>query len=92
MDQLRHRPIAEQRVVDGPVQGISLQAEAASRRSLGVHVDEEHPALGRRQARRQVDGRRGLSDAAFLVRDADDPSHIALRRSVLLDSGVRMVG
>ena len=36
-------------------------------------------ALGRGEARGEVDGGGGLSDAALLVRDADDPSHGHLR-------------
>ncbi len=49
-------------------------AEVVGGVGLRVEVDEEHPLTRPRQARRQVDGRRRLADAAFLVgyRDGDD--------------------
>src|SRR5262249_47499535 len=44
---------------------------------LGIHVHQEHALLGGRQRSGEVHGRRGLAHAALLVRDRDDPSHVA---------------
>jgi hypothetical protein len=42
---------------------------------LRVHVDQEDGLLGEGQRRRDIDGRRGLSDAPLLIRDSDDAAH-----------------
>jgi hypothetical protein len=45
---------------------------------LGVKIDEEHALTLSREACRQVDGRRGLADSTFLIRDSDG-LHAAFR-------------
>ena len=46
-------------------------AHAAARVALRVEVDEQRAPLGRGHARREVDGRGRLADAALLVDDGD---------------------
>ena len=66
--------------------------EAAPRAILGrylrsiltctvLDVDQQDAPLGGREGGREVHGRRGLTHAAFLVRDRDDSSHGASRPS-----------
>ena len=52
-------------------------AQAGGGVALGVDVDEQDPLLGDRQRGGEVDGGGRLTDAAFLVRDRDDPSHVS---------------
>src|SRR5690606_18885549 len=43
--------------------------------SLGIDIDQEHPLARVRHIRRQVDGRRALTDTAFLIHYREDASH-----------------
>ena len=52
--------------------GLALLSDAAGEIALGIDVDEEHALFGERQRRGEVDGGRGLADAALLVGDGDD--------------------
>lgn len=67
----RHAPLHEQ-VVDGEVQLHRVDPEADGERALRVEVDEQDPAPVLRERGAQVDGRRGLADAALLVAHRDD--------------------
>ena len=65
--------IGEQCFVDGARFGpLRFRSDAAGQIALGIDIDEENlmPCHGER--RREIDGRGGLTDAAFLVRDGDD--------------------
>ena len=66
---------------DDLIQGAFLvvvrgEVQAGGRVGLRVRVDDEHFLLQDREGCGQVDGRRGLAHAAFLVRYGDDFSHI----------------
>ena len=65
--------VGGQRVVDRAVGGLALQADAAREVGLRVEIDEEDALLGHGEGGREVDGGRGLADAALLVGDGDDP-------------------
>jgi hypothetical protein len=69
----------DQHVVDvRPVLAV-LDPQATGRIALGIDVDHQRLLLGDRQRRAEVDGRGGLSDATFLIRDRDDARHLRLR-------------
>ena len=55
-----------------PVPGLPSQADAARQITLWVHVHEQHLLVRQREGRREVDGGRGLADAALLVGDGND--------------------
>ena len=62
-----------QRLVDRAGRGrLALQTDAARQVGLRVHVDEEHALVRERQRGGEVDGGRGLADAALLVGDGPD--------------------
>ena len=67
-----------EQVVDRAVELVGLHAEADRERALRVEVDEEHPAAVLGERRAEVDGGRGLADAALLVRHRDDPGRAVL--------------
>ena len=73
----------EQQVVDrGHV--VRLDAEPGRQRALRVEVDREHLASVAGERGGQVDGRRGLADAALLVAQRDDARRavaVELRRA-----------
>jgi hypothetical protein len=77
VDELAEGTPPEQRVIDGALELVPLEPEPAAGIPLGVHVDEEHLALGRGEARGEVDGGGRLADAALLIGDADDSTHVA---------------
>src|SRR5690606_21653963 len=66
----------------------AVDADPAGRVALGVHVDDERAPLGDGQAGTQIDGGRGLADAALLVRYGNDAGH-ALQLWSSLDWGVQ---
>ena len=67
-----HR-IGRQRVIDrARLSGALLEAEAAGRVALRIEVHEQRRVAAEREPGRKIDGRRGLADAALLVRDGDD--------------------
>ena len=47
-------------------------AEAGGGVGLGIEIDDQDRLADRGQGRRQIDGRGGLADAAFLIRDRED--------------------
>ena len=49
--------------------GLTFQADTAREIALRIDVDEQHPPAGNGQRSRQIDRRRGLADAPFLVGD-----------------------
>ena len=67
------QPALHQQVVDGVLQLVRLDAQPDRKRALGVEIHQQHPAAVLGQRRAQVDGRRGLADAALLVADRDHP-------------------
>ena len=69
------RDLADERVVDRELDLVARVADAARRVALRIEVDEQHAVPARRDRRGEVDRRRGLADAALLVRDSDDPGH-----------------
>jgi hypothetical protein len=52
---------------------VVVDAEAGAGVALRVEVDDQDVGAVQRQRRRQVDGARGLADAALLVGHGDDP-------------------
>jgi hypothetical protein len=66
---------SEQHVVDAVRQLALVDARAHGGIALRVEVDHEHALAHLGQAGGQVDGGRGLADAAFLVGHAEDPRH-----------------
>ena len=54
-----------------------VDARAGGRVALRIEIDEQHAPLHRGEARREIDRRRRLADAALLVRDRDDARHRA---------------
>ena len=56
---------------------------------LGIEIDEQHAPPAHRERRREVDGRRGLSDAALLVCDRDDDQKMRVPSA---DGNGRMAG
>lgn len=58
---------------------------------LGIHVDQEHPAIGGGQAGAKVHGRRGFADAALLI-DETDHAHRGFSLFASLVGGVQRGG
>ncbi len=54
-----------------------IDAGTHGRVALGIEIDQEHAALHRREARREIHTGRGLTDPTFLVGDGDDLGHCA---------------
>src|SRR5690606_28961521 len=87
-EDLLERQSLDHDVVHGRVHVRALDADPAGRVALGVHVDDERAPLGDGQAGTQIDGGRGLADAALLVRYGNDAGH-ALQLWSSLDWGVQ---
>ena len=64
--------LAEQHLIHGCRQATLVDAAAHSGVPLRIEIDQQHTALHRRQARREIDPGGGLADTAFLVSDGDD--------------------
>src|SRR5262249_3860676 len=54
---------------------VRMLAEPGSGVRLGIEVDDQRPLTGFGQARGEVDRRRGLADAALLIRECVDLRH-----------------
>ena len=65
----------QEHVVDRRVEAGLLDSKPGGRVPLRIEVDEQGRALREGEAGREVDGRRGLADAALLVDDRDDLAH-----------------
>lgn len=85
---VEERALADEGVVDGPLDRVPVDPDPAGRVSLGVAVDEEGPLFGDSEACCEVDGGSGLADTALLVCDCDDPGHVVPLRV----SGVWLIG
>ena len=70
VDELAERRAVEE--IEGRV-AVGTQSEPRGGVRLGVEVDDQTPLAGLGQAGGEVDGRRGLADAALLIRDRVDP-------------------
>ena len=68
------RPI-DDGVVHGPFDGVTSEAKPARRVPLGVEIDDEDSFARSGEIAPQVDDRRGLADAALLVRAGDRLAH-----------------
>ena len=62
-----------QNVIDGAGPLLPPDAETRRRVALGIDVDDEYALAHRSQCRPEIDRRRGLSHAAFLIGDGQDP-------------------
>ena len=62
-------------VVEGELELVLGDADAAGGVPLGVGIEEQRPPLGDGERGGEVDGGRGLADAALLVGDGDDMGH-----------------
>ena len=51
-------------------------AQAGGCIALRIEIDQQSAAAGLGQSDRQIDGRGGLADAAFLIGDAEDAAHV----------------
>ena len=72
---IRDPALAQQDLIDGCRQRTLVHARTCGRIALRIEIDQQHAALHRRQARREVDRRGRLADATFLVGDRDDARH-----------------
>jgi len=70
-------------VVNRRIEPGLLHSQSCRRVALRVEIHEEGRALGKREACSQVDGGRGLSNAALLVDDREDPSYWVVPRATL---------
>ena len=75
LDDVRELDVADEGVVDRPLDRVGRDADSARGVGLRIQVDQEGRVLGGSEARREVHGRRRLADAALLIRDRDDLGH-----------------
>ena len=80
-----------QQVVDGQVHLVRVEPEPDRERALRVEVDQQHLAAELGQRRAEVDGGRGLADAALLVAHRDDPG-VAVGGRAACGSGITGIG
>ena len=66
--------LAEDQLIAGQRPRLALDAKAGAGVALRVEIDDENAVPRRCQCGRQIDGGRGLADAALLIGDGDDPS------------------
>jgi hypothetical protein len=93
-DHLGERPAVEEDLVQArPLDVVPGDADGGAGVALRVDIDEQRPALGRGERGGEVHRRRGLADAALLVRDGEDPGHLraCVRGSTALE-GSEQVG
>jgi|GEM_PF-6720255 len=76
-----NRQAALKRVIDGLDKARFLHPQAARGIPLWIHIHQQHAALEISQTRRQIDGRGGLTDAAFLIHDCNSAAHSPLPRN-----------
>ena len=76
-DHVRELPVAEEHVIHGRRADGVIDAECRARIALRIKIDDKHAQAMQRHCGRDVDCRRGLSDATLLVRDGD---HAGVRR------------
>ena len=67
--------VAEEDVINRRVERALLNPEARRCVALGIEVDEKASLIGKGEAGREVDGCRGLTDAALLIHDREYSSH-----------------
>ena len=72
--RFREVDLAEQRLVDRRRAEPVLDAEGGAGVALRVEVDHQHPHPVQGERGREVDGARGLADAALLVGDGQHPA------------------
>jgi hypothetical protein len=77
--QLLERDRVNDRFIDGAIQGVAIEAEAARGIALWIEVDDENPLSGECEIGREIDHRRGLTDAALLVGTGDRLAHSSSR-------------
>ena len=68
--------IAQHHLATGARLRVLVDAASHGGIALRIEVDQQHAPFGRRQRGSKIDGGRGLSDAAFLICDCDDPLHV----------------
>jgi hypothetical protein len=73
---------AQQHVGHGPLEVLGVEAEAEGCARLGIKIDDEYPAPPLRQGSGQAHDRRGLRDAALLIRERDDAARPGRRLRV----------
>ena len=59
-------------VVDIALQAVFVDAETRRRIALRIAIDDEHAPAFNGKRRTEIDGRRALSDAAFLIDEGDN--------------------
>ena len=80
LDAVLQRLVPHDHVVHGELEVPCFHAQPRGGIALGVEVDHQHPVVELGQSGAQVDGGRGLADAALLVGDGDDPGQLPLHR------------
>jgi hypothetical protein len=78
-DRVLDRRFIEQHVAAVRPRGALVNAGSHRRIRLRIHVDEQHAPRRLGERRGEVDRRRRLADAAFLVGDRDDAHHGSAR-------------
>jgi len=70
------RSFADEHLVDCRPDAGAINSGSARRVPLRIPIYQEGAALRRREARRQINSRGGLTDTALLIRDCDDACHV----------------
>jgi hypothetical protein len=70
-DEFAERNVKQECVVQGTPGGIPREAQASSGVGLGVAINDQGPHVLAGQRGAQVDGCRGLADAALLIGNRD---------------------
>ena len=70
--------VAEEDVINRRVERALLNPEARRGVALRIEIDEKASLIGKGEAGSDVDGCRGLADAALLIHDRKDSSHPSL--------------
>jgi hypothetical protein len=83
------RMLIHQDVIEGDLKLKLRDPDAARGVALGIRIDEERPAFRDRERRGEVDGSRGLTDAALLISDCDRICHDDLAHKCLMDNDLR---
>src|SRR4051812_39919037 len=74
-DRFTWRPAFHQRFIERKLDGLLGHTEPAGCISLRISIEEEGSSLRQGQRRREIDGGRGLTHAAFLICDRYDMCH-----------------
>jgi len=74
-DRISEGTLADQYIVGGLPDVCACETAAAGGIALGISVDEERALFSDGKRGGEVDGRRGLTDAALLIGDCENAGH-----------------